>query len=378
MNLKLDSGLMPLLSGAALLLCCSTSHAADATYTAAEETALKKLPFTNITSAMTKVTGDPSAVGCLKGTIVGGNFYSGYCTAHVASKFAGIDWTGSANEWLTNAKNKGWATTSDLKLAVTGAIYVNGNHVAYVESYDGSSLALSEANNGKQVSDPVLASFALTDKWNVRTDRNIANTTAGSLILPKAKVFTLTVTGPTSGTAGSSYTYTAKKSDNTDVSNTVTWTEDSSYCSFVGNKMTTTSFSGNQTVKVTASLSGVTQSLMVALVGSASPVALSAKTLSQFSASTGNVYSYKKFTVTGAGFTNATKVWISFDGGTTTTPNDTAGLIRYTSIPAATKGWILDSSTQLTVVGNAAAGNTWTIKVSDGTTTAKTPQIVVK
>lgn len=81
-----------------------------------------------------------------RGVVSGNGYAPGYCTYYVKNRRPDIgnQW-GNANQWLYSAQAAGYATGPT---PVPGAIAVQGNHVAYVESVQGDTATISEMNYG--------------------------------------------------------------------------------------------------------------------------------------------------------------------------------------------------------------------------------------
>ena len=86
----------------------------------------------------------------------GGNchrFYPGQCTWYVARQRC-IPWTGNANRWISHARNMGFQigytpqNGAVISLKETGWAARRYGHVAYVESFTGSTVTFSEMNYG--------------------------------------------------------------------------------------------------------------------------------------------------------------------------------------------------------------------------------------
>lgn len=90
-------------------------------------------------------------------------FVPGQCTWYVA-KLRCIPWTGNANAWIANARRMGYAIGKTP--AVGAVIAINESwygHVAYVESFDDSTVTFTEMNHlGRYVTDE--RTFNLNDR----------------------------------------------------------------------------------------------------------------------------------------------------------------------------------------------------------------------
>jgi len=97
-------------------------------------------------------------------------FPTGYCTAYAANMFSSrsgkaVCWNGDAGEWIANAGNSSFNTSSNPNAARQGAIisWKGGRygHVGYVEKVNGNKITVSEMNWGQHMDKD-----GKTDMWN--------------------------------------------------------------------------------------------------------------------------------------------------------------------------------------------------------------------